>query len=305
MSAGASAAEPQAEQAHASEDRPRFGADARAARTWPEGIPRVHWGEWAGTGALLGGSLALRFTVPVDGDPNWSGGILFDDAVYDAAFIESPELNENWVVIGDAGYFGSFAWAVVDPLIAGITYDWDTTVQMLGMNAEAFAIYSTVITLAQLGVRRERPESTKECDRNPELVAELGVACSDTAQNRNRSFIGGHTGTAATAATLSCIHHSQLPLWGGDGADVIPCVAGWLVTASVFTSRTVTGKHWVSDNFLGLFVGAGSAVVPYFLHYHLEADPIGADDTIVATPPALFVQPTEGGASLSLSGALW
>jgi len=286
-------------------EAPLYGEEARAAKVWPEGIPRVRWWEWAGSGALLGGSLALRFTVPVDGEPNWRSGILFDEAAYDAAFITSPRLNESWRVIGDAGYFGSFAWAVVDPLIAGFTYDWDTTVQMLGMNAEAFAIYSAVITLAQLGVRRERPESTEECGRNPELVAELGIACSDTAQNRNRSFIGGHTGTAATAATLSCIHHSQLPLWGGGGGEVIPCVTGWLVTASVFTSRTVTGKHWVSDNALGLFVGAGSAAVPYFLHYHLEAEPIGADDTVLATPPLVMVQPQTGGAQVSISGALW
>lgn len=281
-----------------------YGEQARAARVWPEGIPRVRWWEWAGSGALLGGSLALRFAVPVDGEPNWRSGILFDEDVYDAVFVASPTLNESWGLIGDVGYLGSFAWAAVDPLIAGLTYDWDTTLQMLGMNVEAFAIYSTVITLAQLGVRRERPQSTKECG-DPELAAELGIACSDTAQNRNRSFIGGHTGTAATAATLSCIHHSQLPLWGGGGADVLPCVSGWLVTATVFTSRTVTGKHWVSDNLLGLFVGAGSATVPYFLHYYLEAEPIGADDTVLATPPSLVVVPETGGASLALSGTLW
>lgn len=274
-------------------------ADAPTIDGWPEEVPRVRWWEWAGSASLLGGSLALRFGVDVSGEPNWKGGILIDEPLYDALFLEHGYPFRSWRTIGDVGYLGSLAWTAVDPLLAGVLYDWDTALQMAGMNLEAFSIYSMVLSLAQVAVRRERP-ATREC-ADPEHADELAISCGDDNPNRNRSFIGGHTGTAATAATLTCIHHIELPLWGRQ-ADPLPCVTMWALTATVFTSRTLTGQHYFSDNFLGLAVGTGSAFIPFLLHHGMRRKAARSSATPRVRPTAVMVAPLPGGAALQLSG---
>src|SRR5690606_15820505 len=127
------------------------------------------------------------------------------------------------------------AWTVADPLIAGAVYDWDTALQLTLMNGEAFAVSTTVLGISQAIVRRERP-IVRVCS-DPKLAADLRVDCSSD----NRGFIGGHVGTVATAATLTCIHHAYLPLWSSREAGYIPCVSWSALTFMVLTSRTVTG----------------------------------------------------------------
>lgn len=282
--------------------RPTSSSTSSEPDAWPEAIPRVEWWEWAGSVALLGGSLALRFGVDVSGEPNWKGGILFDEAAHDAFFVDSPHLFNSWRDLGDILYMSSFGWSVVDPLIAGFTNDWDTALQMTGMNLEAFAIYSASISLAQLAVRRERP-TTRLCS-DPTLSDDLGISCGEDSANKNRSFIGGHAGTAATAATLTCIHHAELDLWGPQ-ADALPCVTMWLSTATVFVSRTVTAQHYLTDNLLGVGVGVASGIVPYFLHYH-RANPFPTVDASdgIPRPTSAMITPTTHGAMVQLGGLL-
>lgn len=269
---------------------------------WPDDVPVMRWWEYAGGAALLGGSIALRFTVDVSGEPNWRGGVLLDEFAYDQFFIESPHLFRTWRTLGDIGYFSSFAWSLADPVIAGLSYDWGTSLQMTMMNLEAFSVYSMILSVSQLVVRRERP-STRECDE-PEKAAALGVSCGTANQNVNRSFIGGHTGTAATAATLTCLHHAHLPLWGSRAADALPCVTVTAMTAMVFTSRTITGQHYFSDNLLGVAVGMFSGFVPWWLHY---AYPMfeGTDDPLPVRPTGAIVAPTEGGVTVQMTGLLF
>lgn len=271
---------------------------------WPEAIPRMRWWEYAGSATLLGGSIAIRFAVDVSGEPTWRGGILLDDATYDAVFIESPHLFRTWRTVGDIGYLSSFAWSVADPLIAGITRDWDTALQMAMMNVEAFSVYSMMLSVSQMIVRRERI-ATREC-ADPEKASTLGVSCGTGNQNVNRSFIGGHTGTVATAATLTCMHHANLRLWGSPAADALPCVTWTAMTAAVFTSRTLTGQHAFTDNFLGVAVGMFSGFVPWWLHYAIPMFE-GTSDALEGSavrPTGAMVAPTDGGFQLQLSGLL-
>lgn len=240
---------------------PAAAQPAAAHDPWPENVPRFRWWEYAGTAALLGGSLALRFTVDVSGQPTWRGGILLDEATHEALFIDTPHRFRAWRTVGDIGYLSSFAWSVADPVIAGLAYDWGAALQMTMFNLEAFAVYSTVLSVSQIVVRRQRP-STGVCD-DPQLAGELGVSCGEGNANVNRSFIGGHAGTVATAATLTCLHHANLPLWGSPGADALPCVTWSAMAGLVFTSRTLTGQHHATDNLLGLVVGTLSGFVPY------------------------------------------
>src|SRR5690606_27911008 len=124
---------------------------------WPESIPRVRWWEIVGTAALTGAGIALRFGIDTSKDATARGGIWFDEPTLDLLFIDKPRLYQDWRTVGDLGFYGSIAWSVADPLIAGAVYDWDTALQMTLMNGEAFAVYSTVLGISQAIVRRERP----------------------------------------------------------------------------------------------------------------------------------------------------
>jgi hypothetical protein len=272
---------------------------------WPANVPVMRWWEYAGGAALLGGSFAIRFTVDVAGEPTWTGGILLDEVIYDTSFVESPHLFRTWRSIGDIGYFASFAWSVVDPVIAGFSYDWGTAVQMTMMNLEAFSVFSMVLSFSQMLIQRERP-ATRECE-TPEKAAALGVSCGRGNQNVNRSFIGGHTGTAATAATLTCLHHAQLPLWGSRAADALPCVTATAMTALVFTSRTITGQHYFTDNLLGVGVGVMSGLVPWSLHYAFPLFQGLEEDAaeLPLLPTGAIVAPNEGGATVQVTGILF
>lgn len=270
---------------------------------WPSAVPRMRWWEYAGGAALLGGSLAIRFLVDVSGEPTWKNGNAFDDAVYEAVIIESPYRYDAWRTVGDIGYFSSFAWAALDPLIAGFAYDWDTAIQMTMMNLEAFSVYSMILNVSQAIVRRERPVQ-RECGDAAKARA-MQVNCAADNPDANRSFIGGHTGTVATSATLTCLHHTNIRLWGSVEADVLPCVTMVAMTATVFTSRTLTGRHAFSDNLLGVGVGAFSGLVPFWLHYAIPLFDALSDEHAVVRPTGALALPTDGGFELLLSGRLF
>ena len=263
----------------------------------------MRWWEYAGSAALMGGSLAIRFTVDVSGPPDWQRGILLDDVIYDETLVRSPRAYQAWRDVGDVLYLSSFAWAGADPLIAGLAYDWDAALQMAAMNLEAFSVYSMMLSVSQLVVQRERPV-TRECDQA--FGAQVGVSCGDGNANRNRSFIGGHVGTVTTTAVMTCMHHAYMPLWGSPQADALPCITWTAATAVTLASRTRTGQHNLSDNMLGMAAGVLAGMVPWSLHYaYRDAYPrneTSARGQRLFIPTAVGVAPLERGAQLTLSG---
>jgi hypothetical protein len=280
------------------------GAAEEEVVGWPEEYPRFRWWEYVGTASLLGGSLAVRFAVDISGEPNWKSGLPGDDAIYDAFFIRTPHRFQNWRKLGDIGYLSAYAWSAADPLIAAVVYDWDAALQMTLMNLEAFSVYSMILSVSQMIIRRERP-STREC-ADPALADALGVSC--TSENVNRAFIGGHAGTVATAATLTCLHHIHLPLWGDAGADALPCVFWTAATFAVASSRTVTGQHNLSDNILGVGAGVVSGLVPWALHYaqpRWEGRPFARARPPRLRPTAIAVTPEDEGLSLHVTGVVF
>jgi PAP2 superfamily protein len=261
---------------------------------------RFHPAEYVIAPALLGGAFALRFGAKWSTTPNITGGVWIDDGLYEDLYPESETARTAWDIAGDIPFFASFAWSVADPIFAGIAYDWDVAWQMTLINVEAYAVYASILYGTQYFVRQRRP-TDRPCDGAP------GPGRSDRCDDPNsvRAFIGGHTGMVATTAALTCMHHSFMPLYGGGANDALPC-ASWIAgTALVFTSRTVTGSHYLSDNLIGLAAGAfAGGFVPWALHYAWGATPTEtrADHSDVVVLPN--VGPTEDGdgATLGLNG---
>ena len=263
---------------------------------------RFHPVEYAVVPTVLGAAFTLRFAVPHDPDPNWRGGILFDDAAHRALFVDDPDTRDAVKWMGDVPYIASFAWSLADPMIAGGLHNWDLANQMFWMNLEAYSVTASVLWTSQLIVKRERPRAREFCDDPATAPPEADCGKSGAVA----SFIGGHTATVMTAAVLTCIHHSELPIYGGGAADAMPCAAGMASTALVFTARTLGGGHYVTDNIFGLALGAAAGLVPWALHYKMAAPTPEADKTSHATltSVALAPDPSSSGAVLQFAG-LW
>ena len=281
-------------------------AELEAQGVWDPAWPEFRWWEYVGTGVLLAEAFTVRFALEWKEEANWTGGVLADDWALDEFRADDPQNYDRWVVAGDIPFYASLGWAALDPVLSGAASgDWHAAGQMTLMNLEAFAVYTSLLWTTQYFVRRQRPQA-RLCD-DEELANRRDVSCEGP--DRYRSFLGGHTGVVATNAALTCLHHTQMDLYG-DVGDATVCGAWVAATGVTFVSRTVTGKHYLSDNVLGLGLGALSGLlVPYALHYGHDHMDVGEDED---PPPPIdgarvtgaSVSPSLTGLTLKLNGTL-
>jgi hypothetical protein len=232
---------------------------------WNERWPRFRWWEGVATVALAAEAFTVRFALELDQRSTVTGGLLFDDRVYEALNPRNDDVYHAWVFAGDVPFYASIAWPLLDPLsVAAATGDWDAPTQMLLMNMESYSFLAAALWTTQHFVRRERPHSTDLCADDPQRASDREVSCGP---ERNRAFLGGHTAVVVMNASLTCLHHTQMDLYG-DAGDALVC-GTWIAAAGVtFASRTVTGKHYLTDNIFGTGLGLVSGLaIPYLLHY--------------------------------------
>jgi membrane-associated phospholipid phosphatase len=256
------------------------GTDAAASADAVEWNPRWSrfraW-EYVATPALLAISAALRFAVELE-EPNWTSGILFDDALADSTLIHDLSVRDAWTLIGDIPFYASIAYPHVDAVLsAGLVHGrWDVALEIGMMNVEAFVAVAAVIWITQLFVRRERPRVSR-CLAG---VFEWESECRGG--DWLRSFPGGHVMIASTAAALTCTHHLHLPLWGSPGADAMACGLGIAAVTLTFASRVLTTFHYFSDNLAGVAIGVLAGwLLPTALHYGFDSDEREASGTAV------------------------
>jgi membrane-associated phospholipid phosphatase len=221
--------------------------------------------EYAATSIALGTGLYLRFAGPSP-DADWTGGILFDDDVRDSVAVQNLD-TRAWVVrIADGAYFGSMAYRAVDSvLVPGVGWgNWDTALQMSMIDLEAFGFVAITLWGSQALFGRQRPYVDR-CDDPAFAKQERG--CAPGSQEPNRSLYAGHPAVGLTAAGLTCVHHGNLPLYGGAG-DPIACGAMLGLAAINGYARLAGDKHYASDLVVGIGIGAFAGfVLPELLHY--------------------------------------
>lgn len=236
---------------------------------WDEDWNRFGTGELAAFSFLTVASYGMQFFLVPD-VAGQAGGVLLDDWIREGLYLRSPEGRSAAATASDflvnAALFWPFA---VDT--AGVAWiedqNSDVAGQLFWMNMLSLMTTTAGLTFTKNVIRRERPYG-REC------VADRSYDRSCTGPDRFRSFYSGHAAYAFTGASLVCVHHAHLPLYGNDIADAAACGGAMAIATSVAILRIVADKHYFSDVVVGALLGFVSGfVMPQLLHYGLDPDP--------------------------------
>ncbi len=136
----------------------------------------------------------------------------------------------------------------------------DVALQLILIDLEAAAVGAALTSVTKALVARERPYG-------PSCGGELDRETVDCdARDRYVSQFSGHASAGFVAASVTCMHHQYLPLWG-DTSPWVPCVGGYALATSVALLRVSADMHYLSDVAVGAAVGTLTGVLVPWLHY--------------------------------------
>lgn len=212
---------------------------------------------------LAGGALAAYVLVPQQsGEVGHSN--FFDDAGRSAFRLTSAGSRHDAHVWSNVFLAGAIAIPVAwDPALAwSRDRDSRASLRILNINAQAFGLTAVLTGTTKALVGRERPYVT-ECRRNPNS----DPGCRNVDDDESiKSFYSGHSVYAFTAAGLTCLHHTELHLYG-DARDNWACGSAIGLASAVAVARVAADKHYVTDVSSAALIGLFSGYVfPRWLH---------------------------------------
>lgn len=249
--------------------------DARAedaARVeWRPEWPRARWWEVANIVALTAASLTIDSQWKPPSHATWRDGIAFDEAIRQAFRGRTAAVQLTASTLGDRLYEASvYVPYIVDNFFVAL---WlhdnpDVAVQMTLIDMQSLGLAGVVTLASEHAIPRERPFA-RDCGSDGDVHDSSGDISERCGHGDDfKSFYSGHAAASATMAGLTCLHHRHLPLYGGGGADIVPCLTMVAVAAVTGATRIVADRHWASDVMLGWAVGGLSGyVLPSVLHY--------------------------------------
>ncbi len=256
---------------------------------WPK-FTAYQFGLSVGQGALAVASLAIP------GQSDWKESNGFDRPVRDALRLSDPEASLYARDASDVGLVLLLNQRLVDTLFVTWWYhDKGSTALQMGLIDVQTATFALGIQGFVAGiVGRERPYVGELCDQSPERES---TDCQGS--NRYRSYFSGHATLAFTFASLTCMHHIQLPLYGGGPGEAIPCIGAMLVAGGVSTLRIASDQHYLSDVLTGAGLGTLSGfLVPYLFHYAHDLGAVKSKPLEKAGFSNVSILPTPGGLSI-------
>lgn len=193
--------------------------------------------------------------------PRWTGGILFDDGVRGALRLHSAAARSHAATISDYLLYGvgTLPFLIDAGILTGVVHKrMDLAWQMFVLDAEAITLSAFVDTSTKRIVGRQRP-FVRACQTDPTLP-ECGSS------GANFSFFSGHMAIASTAATLRCLQHLNLHLYGNAFTDGAACGVAIAAAATTGFLRVSSDQHYLTDVLAGAAVGSGAAFLVYALH---------------------------------------
>ena len=279
------------EPAETASTRAATAVEARLSDShWQPQWERFHLVEGLVTLAAEGAAIAIYFAEP-SREPRWRDPMPLDPEARDALRLDDDDARMLAVNLSDGLLVGMLVWPVlIDALLLGgiVGGDWDTTWQMMLIDAEALALAHFVTWFTTRFVGRVRPIHV-ECT--------MDDSCADRGVGPVASFVSGHTLMVYAASGLTCAHHLMNPwLTGSNEGAAVMCGSSLVLATAVGVMRVMTDLHWASDvaisALMGSTIGWG---VPLAFHY-LRFRP-GLPGDIAIGPPAA------GDAGLGVMGA--
>lgn len=256
---------------------------------WPKfGLPEL--GLSIGQAALAIGS------VFIPEQRNWTATNDFDESARSALRLKVEQERLTARDASDVGVVLLLNQQLIDTLF--ITW-WlhdkgSTAFQMALVDLQTVSFASGVNGVITGLVGRQRPYPRVDCKE--------GGIRSETSDclgpDRYQSFYSGHTTLAFTLASLTCVHHINLPLYGGGAVEAIPCAMAMATASGVGLLRLAGDQHYLSDVLTGAAFGtAVGFAIPYLFYYaHSKENP---NATLKAMGFESFsIGPSAGGAQM-------
>lgn len=224
---------------------------------WKEEWPRFRPAEYAATGVAAAGAAGIFYGAKAPRAASWKGPVFFDRPARSSLLVGSAAARRRVEVLSDALVFPLVGYVLLDgPLTAGLAGERDAALQLALINAETFALLNLLNFSITNVLPRARPAGAV-CD--PSSHYDPGCV---------KSFWSGHTANAFAAASLICVEHEALPLYGGGRADAAACVAALAVASAAGASRITSDRHHASDVVAGAAAGAALGfLMPRLLHF--------------------------------------
>ena len=252
---------------------PRRTEPAREVDAFAWRYPTFRTEEYVATGVFAG--LAVVGQLLPTPEPRWSAGNDLDGSVREALRLSSRSDRKTADDASDLTLTLLLNHAGFDAV--GVAW-WgrgkgSVAYQMLAIDAEAIALTAAVAAVSKGVAARARPFSV-DCDGE----ADEADLCGD--EDRHRSFISGHASTAFATASLTCMHHAYLDLYGHPAADAAACASAYGVAGATSVLRVVSDNHHTTDVVAGAAVGTLIGLgVPWLLHYRHPLDETASSPT--------------------------
>ena len=152
---------------------------------------------------------------------------------------------------------------MIDSLLVAAWYRRSPAVakQMALISAEVLAVTAAIQGIATVIARRERPYVRICGNERPISTRDCNTF------NKEMSFFSGHTALTFAAASVSCLQHIKLELYGGK-RDTAHCAAVFTMAGVTGLLRVMGDMHYLSDVAVGAAVGLTVGIaLPWFLHY--------------------------------------
>lgn len=276
-------------------EQPEADTEEADEAYWREEWTRFQWWQYAMTLTLFAATMVIETdtVVRLRDDDDWSGGILWDEAVQDAIAAPTQTTRKLAARISDVFFhFNMSVPAIIDPVVGGLLIhgDPDLAWQIFWIGAQARVITGFLTRMAQVIVGRDRPYV-----RHCESGAYLDDACERKPLGYYQSFFSGHTSLVFASAGATCSIHENIPLYGGGTIDDLAC--GVTIGSGILTGlfRLISDRHWSTDVLIGAGVGF---TVGYFLPEWLQFTEGEAGATVIPTAMG------EDGAGLVIDGRM-
>ena len=228
----------------------------RLDQGWPPQWSRVGPIETGVIGAMAVGAVVVELAVSSPSTPRWNSTILFDEDARNTLRAGSSSARSAAATGSDIGYLGLpiYAIGVEAGLMTWLGKDQaDAALQLALIHLEALAINGLVSRVVQKTVGRARPDA-------------------QPGSTDNTAFFSGHTSTAFTTASLLCVQHAKLAIYG-NAADQVVCPVAAVIAGTTGLLRIVSDRHWASDVIAGALFGTLVGTGVGFAHFRDTGKP--------------------------------